>query len=187
MTSMIPQVETDEPGRGRRAILRLAFVVGAAAFATFWIWAIFFASKEAVNKIGDRAWAARAEQICTDANAARLDLIDEDWVDDGDSEAVRSYADVIDRATDVIEQMLDDVVAVTPADEKGRAIVPQWEQEYRAYIAARRGLADEMRETGENQPFYEPANEGIPISERLETFAGDNEMPACAPPRDLTG
>ena len=32
----------------------------------FWIWALFFASKEAVNKIGDEAWAARAETICAD-------------------------------------------------------------------------------------------------------------------------
>ena len=86
----------------------------------------------------------------------------------------------------IIEGMLDDVTAVEPTDEKGRAIVPQWEDEYRRYIAARRDYADDLRRTGDNLAFYEPAESGLPISERLETFAGDNDMPACAPPRDLT-
>ena len=64
--------------------------------------------------------------------------------------------------------------------------MPQWEDEYRQYIQARRDYADDLRATGDNLAFYEPATNGLPISERLETFAGDNEMPACAPPRDLS-
>ena len=39
-------------------------IVAVAGLAAFWVWALFFASKEAVNKIGDREWAARAEAIC---------------------------------------------------------------------------------------------------------------------------
>jgi len=42
-----------------------------------------------------------------------------------------------------------------------------------------------LRATGENLPFYETMSE-VPLSERLETFAGDNRMDACAPPRDLS-
>ena len=99
---------------------------------------------------------------------------------------IRERADIVDRATDIVERMLDDVVAVPPADAKGLAIVPQWEDEYRAYLESRRTYADQLRETGENLAFYEPGADGIPISERLETFAGDNEMPSCAPPRDLS-
>ena len=34
-------------------------------------------------------------------------------------------------------------------------------------------------------PITVEAVEGIPISEKLEQFAGDNEMPSCAPPHDL--
>lgn len=159
-------------------------------FVAFWTWALFFASKEAVNKIDDRAWAARAEQICTEANEARSELSDyRTIVDDDDAalaELIRERADIVDRATDIVERMLDDVVAAEPTDDKGRAIVPQWEAEYRSYIEGRRVYADDLRATGENLAFYEPGADGIPISERLETFAGDNEMPSCAPPRDLT-
>ena len=80
--------------------------------------------------------------------------------------------------------MLDDVVAVHPADDKGMAIVPLWEADYRTYLENRRAFTDRLR-GGENEPFTEAAVDGIPISDQLEQFAGDNEMPSCAPPRDL--
>lgn len=183
-------VEPDRRSPFARWATRGGLAVVVVCFAAFWTWALFFASKEAVNKIDDRAWAARAEQICREANDARLALSDyRTIVGDDDAvvaDLVRERADIVDRATDIVEAMLDDVVAVPPADEKGRAIVPQWEAEYRAYIAGRRTYAADLRATGENLAFYEPGSEGVPISERLETFAGDNEMPACAPPRDLT-
>ena len=45
----------------RSSIVRLLSRVGLtlviAGFATFWIWALFFASKEAVNRVDDRDWA----------------------------------------------------------------------------------------------------------------------------------
>ena len=39
-------------------------------FAVFWIWALFFASKESINRIDDRAWAERAQGICEEADGA---------------------------------------------------------------------------------------------------------------------
>jgi hypothetical protein len=183
-------VERERRSPAVRWTVRVVLAVGIVGFVAFWTWALFFASKEAVNKIDDRAWAARAEQFCAEANEARLELSDyRSIVDADDTEVaalVRERADIVDRATDIVQRMLDDVVAVEPTDEKGRAIVPQWEAEYRSYIEARRTYADDLRTSGENLAFYEPGADGIPVSERLETFAGDNEMPSCAPPRDLT-
>ena len=63
--------------------------------------------------------------------------------------------------------------------------MPQWEDDYRTYLEDRYRYARQLRESGENLPFYE-TGVGIPITERIETFAGDNDMPSCAPPRDLT-
>jgi len=190
MSSVMPVVEPDQRRPVVRWSVRILLALLIAGFVAFWTWALFFASKEAVNKIDDRGWAERAEQICADANEARLELSDYRTIVDGDdaeiAALIRERADIVDRATDIIEQMLDDVVAVAPTDEKGQAIVPQWEDEYRSYIQSRRDYADDLRATGENLAFYEPGADGIPVSERLETFAGDNEMPSCAPPRDLT-
>lgn len=169
----------------RRALIRALLTVVVLGFAAFWTWALFFASKEAVNRIGDREWAARAESICQAANDERMELADFRTIDPGDPDLIRERAEIVDRSTDIIERMIDDVTRVEPTDEKGRAIVPEWEREYRTYIQDRRNYADQLRDSGENLAFYETAV-GIPITERLETFAGDNEMPACAPPRDLT-
>lgn len=168
---------------------RIAFAVGVVSFVVFWTWALFFASKEAVNRIDDRAWAERAESICAAAEEERIALSDYRTIVGDDpvvADLIRERAGIVDAATDIIEQMLDDVTAVPPTDDKGRSIVPQWDAEYRSYLEARRDYADELRATGENLAFYEPATGGIPVSERLETFAGDNEMPSCAPPRDLS-
>jgi hypothetical protein len=168
----------------RAAGWRVVIGVVIAGFAGFWIWALFFASKEAVNRFGDREWAARAEAICLDADEDRQALADYREVDASDPAMLAERGDLLDRVTDVIEGMLDEVVAVAPADEKGRAIVPLWEADYRTYLEDRRRFADELR-AGHNDPFRETAVDGIPISEKLETFAGDNDMPACAPPHDL--
>jgi len=171
--------------RGRSLVVRVVLAIVIITFAVFWIWALFFASKTAVNKIDDRAWAERAEDICRAATEERLELADFRVISEGGSELIRERAAIVVQSTNILQAMLDDVTAVPPTDPKGRDIVPQWEAEYRTYLDDRYRYADQLVETGENQPFYE-TGDGIPISERLETFAGDNEMPACAPPRDLT-
>jgi hypothetical protein len=163
---------------------RTVILIAVAVLAAFWVWALFFASKEAINKIGDRRWAARAESICEAAQARRQALLDERVVDAEDPAMLAERAGIVDQATAIVETMLDDVVAVAPNDDKGMAIVPQWEADYRTYLEDRRTFTNRLRE-GANEPFTETAVDGIPISEKLEQFAGDNEMPSCAPPRDL--
>lgn len=184
-------VTTSQPddldeSRARSIGLRVGLSAVVLLFAAFWTWALFFASKEAVNRIEDRAWAARAEEICAAASEERLELADFRLITEGDADLIRERADIVVRTTDILALMLDEVVAVTPTDDKGIAIVPLWEADYRVYLADRYRYADELRASGENLPFYESGSSGIPISERIETFAGDNDMPACAPPRDLT-
>ena len=113
----------DDRALSRREVaVRSVLSLLVFGFAAFWIWALFFASKEAVNRIDDRGWADRAEQICRVANDARLELSDYRTIDDGDIDLIRERADIIDRATDIIAAMLNDVVAVTPIDDKGNFI-----------------------------------------------------------------
>ena len=173
------------PSRGR-LVARVALALGLVCFAAFWTWALFFASKEPINRIGDRAWAARAEQICVDADRQRLELADFRTMENADAALVNERADIVDRATDILEQMLDDVLAQSPTDAKGQDLVPQWGADYRTYIADRRLFTESLRESGENLAFYETEVGGIPVSEKLEVFAADNKMATCSPPRDLT-
>jgi hypothetical protein len=172
----------DAPERPSR--WRYVVVLVLVLLAAFWIWALFFASKEAINRIEDRAWAERAETICAAAQVEREGLADYRELDGDDAAMLAERAELLDRATAIVEAMLDDVVAVAPDDAKGQEIVPLWEADYRAYLEDRREYSDRLR-AGEDVPFTETAVDSIPISDKLEVFAGDNEMPSCAPPRDM--
>jgi hypothetical protein len=179
-----PPAAPIDGGSRRRSPWRFVIMAIVALFAVFWIWALFFASKESINKIGDTAWAARAQQICEVADVQREQLADLRRVDPDDRAMLAERGNLVDRATDIVERMLDDVVAVVPNDPKGQNLVPQWERDYRTYIVDRREFADDLR-AGKNDPFAENAVDGIPISAKLTRFAGDNRMPDCAPPIDL--
>jgi hypothetical protein len=142
----------------------------------FWVWALFFAPKESINMIEDRAWAERAEAICV-AYDPQIRAFEARASGDLD---VR--AELVDESTDLLGQMLDEIVAVEPADDKGQAIVPEWEADYRILLDDRYRYADQLR-SGQNIAFTETAVDGVPITERIEKFALDNRMPTCAPPR----
>jgi hypothetical protein len=142
----------------------------------FWVWALFFAPKESVNMIEDRAWAERAEEICV-VYDPQIRAFEAQASGDLD---VR--ADLVDESTGLLSQMLDEIVAVPPTDDKGIAIVPDWEAEYRILLDDRFRYAEQLR-AGENVAFTETAVGGVPITERIEKFALDNRMPTCAPPR----
>ena len=166
-----------QPGRWRRSPVRRVVLWGAVVvLLVFWIWALFFASKESINKIEDREWAARAEAICVRADTELRAL------DDQASPDLVVRADLVDESTDLLTTMLDDIVAVAPSDEKGQAIVPEWEADYRVLLEDRYRYGDRLR-AGENVAFTETAVNGVPITERIEKFTLDNEMPTCAPPR----
>ena len=170
-------VVDDTHGPWRRSKIRKALLaVGIAGFVVFWVWALFFASKTAVNKIDDRAWAARAETTCAGYDVKVRALEAQSSAD------LVVRADLVVESTDLLTAMLDEITAVAPTDEKGQAIVPAWEADYRTLLNDRYRYAEQLR-SGQDGPFTETAVDGVPITERIETFAGDNEMPSCAPPR----
>ena len=164
-----------QPGRWRRSPVRRVLLWGSIVLlVVFWVWALFFATKEAVNKVEDTAWAANAEAICVDTELQLRAL-------EGEASADLSVrADLVDESTDALGDMLDRIGL--PSDEKGQAIAPEWIAEYRILLEDRYRYADQLR-AGENVPFTETAVNGVPVTERLEKFALDNEMPSCAPPR----
>lgn len=174
----------DDADVGRPSPWRWVVLAAVLGLAAFWVWALFFASKESVNRIGDHTWAARAAAICSAADDRRQELADFRRVDADDTAMLAERGEIIDRATDIVERMLDDIVAVTPSDPKGQALVPRWASDYRAYIEDRRAFAERLR-AGHNEAFAETMVDGIPISDKLAVFAADNRMPECAPPTDL--
>lgn len=156
-----------------------------AFIGTMWVYALFFASKEVVNEIADRAWTVRAETICKGAATERIALADFRPITDAGADALLERAKIVDLATDTLDRMLLKLEETKPTDAKGQAIIPLWINDYRTYIVDRRAYADQLR-LGTNIPFGESIVMGIPLSEKLSTFAADNFMKSCKPPMDLS-
>lgn len=151
--------------------------------AVMWVYAFFLAPRESINRVGDRQWSTRAEDICFQARLDLAQLSDTRRI--GSVEDLQIRARLVEQATDILEQMLEDVFASSPVDDKGLAISGMWRVDYRIYLSDRREYVDLLR-SGQNPPFAETRAEGIPLSEKLGTFARANNMNSCAPPIDLS-
>lgn len=153
--------------------------------AAFWIWALFFPqTKQSVAKVDDEAWTVRAEQICRAANVERDQLSDLRRIDEVGEGALAERAELIDRATDIIEQMVTDVTAEQPTSSTDVALIDSWTSYYRQWIEDRRVYTDVLR-NGDNPPFAESMVYGSPISEYINDFTVANRMKPCSAPTDL--
>lgn len=150
-----------------------------------WIYALFFASKEVVNKVADEQWRRDSDELCLSAKKQRESLIDLRLVSESGPDALAERAVIVDLATDTIENMVNEIAKLPIADAKGAAIVPLWLADYRIYIGDRRNYADQLR-AGTNLPFSETQIDQLPLSEKLATFATDNHLVSCKPPIDLS-
>ena len=153
------------------------------AMLAMWIYGFFFSPRESINKIGDQEWAAFAESICDRAKSDLLELADYRLI--GDTDDLRERAKIVREATTILQAMVDQISSRQPSDDKGVAIVPLWLADYVSYLEDREDYAISL-DKGENVPFAETQIDGLPISEKIATFANDNRMPSCAPPRDLS-
>ncbi len=163
-----------------RALLALVSLVIAA----FWIWALFFPPKESVARLDDTAWTERADLICREANLARNELADSRRLEDVGEGALAERADLIDRATDIVSAMLDEITSIAPTGEKDAVLVETWVGYYRTLLDDRRDYTDVLR-AGDNPPFPETTIDGSPISEYINDFTVANRMKACSSPADL--
>ncbi len=172
------------PTRARRPI---HFFLGAICLtlAVFWLYAIFFYSPDKRNVVGDKSWSEWAQSECAKTVEKRNKLADYTKLD-GTKEALIKRAQLVEQATNDLENLIKTLRTRTPSDPKGAAIVPKWLTDYDTYINDRLDYVATLRQ-GQNKVFAETAVEGVPISERLTTFATDNAMDDCAPPTDVAG
>jgi len=171
--------------RWRRRVVRYFLTFISLGIGVFWVWALFFPqTKQSIAKLDDEQWSQRADAICREANVARDELSDLRRIDDVGEGALATRADLIDQATDIIEKMLNDVVAQRPVAEDDIALVDTWAGYYRDWIGDRRIYADVLRE-GRNPPFAEIMVDGAPVSEYINDFTVANRMKPCSAPTDL--
>lgn len=152
--------------------------------AIFWVYAFLFASKEGVNVLEDKAWTVRAEEICRNANLERDKLVDLRRINSVEGDALAERADIIDKATVIIQKMLDDVTAEVPTGVDDARLMEKWRSIYLSWIDARVKYTAKLR-TGVNAPFAESMLEGSPESDSINDFTTNNRMKSCSSPMDL--
>lgn len=167
------------------SLLKGVVALSILGLLAMWIYAFGFASKESVNKIGDTVWTQNAESICKKAADKRMQLVDTRQISDAGPDALLERAKIVDLATDTLEEALTSITQLQVSDEKGMAIVPLWLLDYQQLVKDRREYASMLR-SGVNKPFSETMVDGLPISEKISTFAADNRMSSCKAPMDLS-
>lgn len=156
----------------------------SVAIAAFWVWALFFPPKQSVAKVSDVEWTQRAVVVCETANIRRNELADTRRIEDVGAGALAERADLIDRATDIIDDMIDELEATAPTIGDDRRLVETWIGYYRTLMDDRRDYTVVLR-AGDNPPFPESVIDGSPISEYINDFTVANRMKACSAPADL--
>ena len=118
--------------------LFLGFV--CIAIALMWVYAFIFAPRESANKINDSSWGQRANIVCESARSKRTALQDLRKINITDPQAMLIRADIAEKATATLIEMLDEIEKSPPTDAKGLELVPLWIADYRIYISNRAEL-----------------------------------------------
>ncbi len=186
----IPVLETSTPQRGRTWV-KVLLATLCALMAAMWIYYFFFASEEGVYQMQDPSWRATAQPICKAAQDERNALEDTTggFIENPTIEQMAQRAAIVTKATDIVEQMLDQIVAIPVNNEKDVVRLEVFEENYRLIIADRRRYADNLA-NGNLVPYTETVVGGGPVSNVVLDFTAGvkgNEVPECSPPGELGG
>jgi len=174
----------------RRTTVRIGLAIGCAAIAAMWIFAIWGPDPKPVYQIEDPAWRPAALEICAVADTAIVALADTDdgFITKPTPEQMRQRADLADQATDILEQMITDLVAIPVVNDDDRLRLDTFEENYRIIIADRRRYTAALRR-GENIDYTETVVGGGPVTNVITDFTAGvkgNDVPLCSPPGDLS-
>lgn len=171
--------------------VRIVLIVVCVALAAMWVYYFAFASDTGVYQLQDTSWREQASPICVAAQAERGELLDTDegYISNPTPEQFVQRADVVDQATDIVEQMLNDIVAIPVNNDDDRLRLATFEENYRIVIADRRRYSATLREL-KLQPYNETIVGGGPVSNVVFDFTAGvkgNDVPECSPPGELGG
>lgn len=188
MTDLLDDQEVGTEPRRRITFTKVLLTVICLGLVAMWVYAFGFASKDAAYRVNDDAWRAQAQEICQRFEAERLALVDTDagYIAEPTNAQMLERADVVDRATDLIEAELAELLAIAPTDERDLSLITEYAGYTRTMIADRRAYTARLREF-DLQPYGETPVDGGPVSNLLTDFAIVNQIPACAPPGELGG
>ncbi|MEY4339842.1 MAG: hypothetical protein RLZ14_1692 [Actinomycetota bacterium] len=182
------------PAQGRRWLsitTKSVLAVLCLMMAAMWVYYFFFASDQGVYQLSDASWRTTAKPICEAAQAERAALADTEggYIENPTVEQMVQRADIVDSATNIIERMLDDIMAIPVATDRDRALLKVFDENYRIIIGDRRRYAAQLR-AGNLVAYSETVVAGGPVSNVVLDFTAGvkgNDVPSCSPPGELGG
>ena len=177
-----PDDASTSPQRNRQTWIRLGLLGIVVALVAMWVYAFVFAPRDGVNPVRDKAWTTAAEAACKDASDALAPLVFTTRINSSNKASdLPEYVARLDKSTAVLQQLLDRLDALPRTSRKAQILVPQWMADYRVYLKDVRAWVDELR-AGKLAKFgVSITNTGIPIDERISTFAIENRIRSCTP------
>jgi hypothetical protein len=153
-----------------------------------WVYAFVFAPKTGVYFVTDKAWRASADQICATAEQQRLALVDttQGYIASPTHEQMTHRADIVDRATALLDRMVSDVEALALAGSDDRERVTIFVKYYRQILDDRRAYTARLR-AFQLEPYRESLVNGSPVTNTVIDFTTGNAIPHCMPPGELGG
>lgn len=165
-------------GRWGRAVLMVVIV----AMVAMWGYVLYLAfgpgRQPPPDRLDDPSFALAAETVC---DAALRDVATLPRAIDADSAAERST--IVVQANERFARMLDDLRLLAPPGEDGE-LVGRWLDDWRTYIGDRQRYADSLLEDPQARLLV-TARDREQITEYIDAFAADNDIPACATPIDV--
>lgn len=179
-----PPSDTLAPSRlsARRGPTRLVLGLAIAVIVAMWAYILYLAAgpgrQPPIDRLEDPAFAAAAQDRCSAAldEVALLPTAQE-------TISAPERAEVIEEANAIFATMLDDLVDLAPGGEEGE-MVTAWVADWRTYLDDRQAYADALR-TDPKAPFLVSAKDNDQVTEFIDGFAADNQMPACGTPIDV--
>lgn len=176
-------ITTEPSGRGPRwTPTRLVLAVAIAGMVAMWVYILYLAigpgRQPPIDRLEDPAFAAAAEERCS----AALDEVAL-LPDATESPTAAARAEVIEQANAIFDAMLDDLLLLAPEGEEGD-MVASWVADWRTYLGDRQAYADALR-ADPTASFLVSAKDNEQITEYIDGFAADNQMPACGTPLDV--
>lgn len=174
-----PPAQPTPPERSKLG--RVLVIVAVVLMVAMWIYVLYLAfgpgHKEPPDRLKGRAFPVAAQATC---NAA-LDLVAKLPPAFASKDAA-DRAVVLTQANADLAHMLDQLDKMVPSGADGQ-VTREWLADWRTYLGNREDFATALRTDPKARLLVTP-KDGNQITDYLDAFAGDNDMPACSTPGD---
>jgi hypothetical protein len=171
-----------------RLWVKVVLITICALILAMWVYAFGFATKTGVYYVTDKTWRTSADQICATAETKRQALVDtsQGYIKNPTHAQMIQRADIVDKATDILDGMLDDVGALPLNSENNHERVTVFMKYYREIISDRRAYTARLR-AFDLAPYRETLVLGSPVTNTVIDFTTGNNITHCMPPGELGG